>query len=83
MEAKTGTDLFIFVNQRKFDEAQGVKDRMKGAEIAALVGVPPENAVVRLQDGNDRREIGIDETVEVEKAQHFFVTRRTVEGGDE
>jgi Multiubiquitin len=75
--------LHIFVNRRKFEEGDGVRERMTGAQIAALVGVPADNAVVRFDSGDDKREIGIDEVVHVKNGQHFLVTRKTVEGGHE
>src|SRR3984893_9784423 len=43
--------LGIFVNRRKFEEGDGVKPEMTGAQIAALVDVPADNAVVRLESG--------------------------------
>ena len=80
-EKKEEKELHIFVNRRKFDRGDGVKEAMTGAEIAALVGVPAENAVVREDTGPDRREIGIGETVHVKNGDHFLVTRKVVEGG--
>ena len=80
-ENKEEKELQIFVNRRKFDRGDGVKEEMTGAEIAALVGVPPENAVVREDTGPDRREIGIAEKVRVNNGDHFLVTRKVVEGG--
>jgi hypothetical protein len=73
-------DLHIFVNRRKFDRGDGVKKEMTGAEIAALVGVPPENAVIR-EEEPDKREIGVNETVHIKNGEHFLVTRKVVEGG--
>ena len=78
-----GTKLHIFVNRRKFDELDGVQDVMTGRQIAALVGVPGDNAVVRRDTGPERTEVGIEERVEIDQADHFLVTRRTVEGGYE
>jgi Multiubiquitin len=76
--------LHIFVNRRKFEEGDGVTPRMTGAQIAALVGVPPENAVVRFDTGPDKGgEIGIGQTVDVKNGDHFLVTRVVVEGGYE
>lgn len=72
--------LHIFVNRRKF-EGERIKPRMAGREIAELVGVPPENAVVRRESGPDKMEIGIDESVDIRMAEHFLVTRATVQGG--
>jgi hypothetical protein len=73
--------LHIFVNRRKFDDPEKVKPVMTGAEIAGLVGVPANNAVVRLESGPDQREIAADATVELKNGMQFLVTRRTVEGG--
>ncbi len=79
--AASSERLHIFVNRRKFDEGDGVRHRMAGRDIARLVDVPPENAVVRLDSG-DKREIGIDEEISVKNGQHFLVTRRVVEAGN-
>jgi hypothetical protein len=73
-------ELHIFVNRRKFDRGEGVKEDMTGAQIAALVGVPPENAVVR-EEQPDKHEIGVADTVHVKNGEHFLVTRKVVEGG--
>jgi hypothetical protein len=75
--------LHIFVNRRKFEEGDGVRPKMTGAEIAALVDVPKENAVVRIDQGPDKREVGVDETIEVRNGEHFLVTRKVVEGGND
>ena len=73
--------LHIFVNRRKFERGDGVQDVMTGAQIAALVNVPADNAVVRSETGNDRSEIGIGQRVEIRHGDHFLVTRKVVEGG--
>ena len=80
---RSAPGLHIFVNRRKFEAGDGVKPTMTGAEIAALVQVPRDNAVVRLDSGPDQREIGMDETIQVKNGEHFLVTRRVVEGGHE
>jgi hypothetical protein len=79
--AQPQDQLHIFVNRRKFERGDGVKEQMTGAEIAALVGVPAENAVIRRDSGPDKTEIGVNETVEIKNGEHFLVTRKTVEGG--
>lgn len=71
-------NLHIFVNRRQFGEGDGVRPEMTGAQIASLVQVPPENAVVRTTDGT---EIGIQQTVHIKNGEHFLVTRKVVEGG--
>lgn len=68
-------------NRRKFDRGDGVKHEMKGRDIAALVGVPPENAVVRYDRPDDKKEIGLEEVVHIKNGEHFLVTRKIVEGG--
>lgn len=75
--------LHIFVNRRRFDEEHGVKPIMSGQEIASLVGVPPDVAVVRRGKTGDSPEVGLDQSIELEKAEHFLVTRKVVEGGFE
>ena len=75
--------LHIFVNRRKFEEGDGVRPQMTGAQIAALVDVPADNAVVRLDSGPDKREIGVNETVQIHNGEQFLVTRKIVEGGHE
>jgi hypothetical protein len=74
-------ELHIFVNRRKFGRSEGVKESMTGAEIAALVGVPADSAVIRRDNGPDRGEIGVNEEVKIKEAEHFLVTRKVVEGG--
>jgi hypothetical protein len=74
-------ELQIFVNRRRFGRSDGVKDVMTGAEIAALVDVPPENAIIRIDDGHEKPEIRVDQKVEIRNGQHFLVTRKRVEGG--
>jgi hypothetical protein len=73
--------IHIFVNRRKFGVADGVAERMTGSQIAALVGVPGANAVVRREIGPAQGEVGADQEIELRQAEHFLVTRRTVEGG--
>lgn len=77
-----GPALQIFVNRRKFDESHGVQPNMTGRQIAALVDVPAEIAVVRRERGDTYEEIGVDQGVEVKRGDHFLVTRKTVEGGN-
>jgi MinD superfamily P-loop ATPase len=75
--------LHIFVNRRKFEEGDGVQPEMTGAQIAALVEVPADNAVVRLESGGEPREIPVTEKIHIKNGMHFLVTRKIVEGGNE
>ena len=73
--------LFIFVNRRKFTKAEGVKHTMTGAEIAALVTVPADKAVIKREHEGHATEIGVGEAVTLCDGEQFLVTRKTVEGG--
>ena len=75
--------IHIYVNRRKFEEGDGVLPEMTGEQIAALVGVPPDNAVVRLETRHGPEEIPIDKKTEIKDGFSFLVTRKTVEGGHE
>jgi Multiubiquitin len=72
--------LHIFVNRRKFEEGDGVRPEMTGAEIAQLVGVPADNAVVR-EESPEKRKIEVTDVVQIKNGEHFLVTRKIVEGG--
>ena len=52
-------DLHIFVNRRKFEEGDGVQSEMTGRQIAALVNVPAENAIIRVESVPPRGEVGV------------------------
>jgi len=71
--------LLIFVNRRKFERGDGVREEMTGAQIAALVNVPADNAVIKREPGNIP--IDVNETVRIKNGEHFLVTRKVVEGG--
>ena len=74
--------LHIFVNRRKFEEGDGVLPQMSGAQIAALIEVPAENAVIRRDSGPDKgQEITALQVVDVKNGDHFLVTRKIVEAG--
>lgn len=81
LEEREHHELHIFVNRRKFERGDGVKREMTGSEIAALVGVPAENAVVRYDLPHDKKEIPVVQTVPIKNGEHFLVTRKIVEGG--
>lgn len=80
---KPGKDLHIFVNRRKFGVEEGVQPEMTGRQIAGLVGVPADVAIVRRGNTADSPEIGLDDVIHIKLAEHFLVTRKVVEGGFE
>lgn len=73
--------IHIFVNRRKFGEDSGVTSVMNGAQIAALVDVPADIAIVRRGQDANSPEIGVETPIEIRQSEHFLVTRRIVEGG--
>lgn len=79
--AGQGSHLHIFVNRRKFTESDGVTPQMTGGQIAALVGVPAENAVIVREGRPGGGDIAASETVTLHNGEHFLVTRKHVDGG--
>jgi hypothetical protein len=85
-EAKQSTQnsLFVFINRRRFGSEHGIVDRMSGAAIAALMGVPAENAVVEIEQDDGRlSEIALDSSHAIVMGMHFLVTRQFVMGGSQ
>lgn len=72
--------LHIFVNRKKFGPENGVTATMTGAQIAALVEVDADNAIIR-EGKDDGVEIPAEKTVPIKNGEHFFVTRKIVDGG--
>lgn len=75
--------LHIFVNRQPFNSPpdRRVMPTMTGGQIAALVDIPPDNAVVRRGKDGKGPEVGINDPVPVESGDHFVVTRKYVDGG--
>lgn len=73
--------LHIFVNRKKFEVEDGVKPTMTGREIAALVEIRAEDAIIRKGNTLNSPTIEPDEKVEIHMADHFMVTRKAVDGG--
>lgn len=75
--------LTIIVNKQTFGEADGVKERMTGREIAALVSPQPDKTEVTRHKGKERIPVGLNETVEIKGCEEFSVIRTNVVGGFE
>lgn len=74
----TAASLPIRVNRRPFAVASGAT----GADIAALVGVPADNAVVeRLAADGSLAECALDGPVPLAAGAEFLVTRQYIMGG--
>jgi len=69
----------IFVNRRRLIIAT---PSPTGAQIAALLGVPADNAVVEREDGEGGLEmLAIDQPFNIAPGQSFLVTRQFIMGG--
>lgn len=75
--------LTIFVNRLPFTNPPDlrVQSTMTGGQIAALVDIPPDNAVVHRGKDGSGKEIPISETVHIVPNEHFVATRKHVDGG--
>ena len=75
--------LSIIVNKQTFGEADGVKEKMTGREIASLVSSQPDKTEVTRVKGKERIPVGLNETVEIHNCDEFCVIRTNVVGGYE
>lgn len=78
------TNLHIFVNRMRFGADKGVKNPMSVNEIAGLVGLTSETAIVRrLSHGCDDASEPLHGEQHIKAGDQFIVTRRHVNGGTE
>jgi hypothetical protein len=75
--------LHIFVNSLPFTEADGVKPKMTGREIAGLVHQDANQSDIKKLEGDSKHVIGPDEVVEIKNCDRFEVIRRNVTAGFE
>jgi hypothetical protein len=75
--------LTIIVNKQTFGEADGVKERMTGRQIASLVSPQPDKTEVSRRQGKEWIPVGLDETVKIKGCEEFAVIRTNVVGGFE
>lgn len=80
---RAGVGLTITVNKQTFGEADGVKERMTGREIASLVSPQPDKTEITRHKGKERIPVGLDETIEIKGCEEFSVIRTNVVGGFE
>lgn len=77
------TQLAIVVNNKRFTEAEGVKRRMTGRQIASLVSDNPDSTeVFRLAKG-EPEPVPLNTEIRVENGEEFRVIRNNVAGGFE
>lgn len=76
-------ELFIIVNKKRFTGAEGVTERMTGHAIAALVSQQPGDTRVYRRTADGRKEIALNETVDIHCGDEFDVVRKQVQGGFE
>jgi hypothetical protein len=68
----------ISVNRRPFT----IRDRrLSGHQIAAMIGVPADNAVVEHDVAGELIALALSEKVEIEDGACFLVTRQFIMGG--
>jgi hypothetical protein len=75
--------LKIIVNSKPFTEADGVKKRMTGRQIAALVSDSPDCTEVFLLEKGRPKPVPLDQEIQVKNCDEFRVIRNNVCGGFE
>lgn len=78
---KVDCTLRIIVNKLPFTEANGVKPRMSGLEIAALVEDNPRKTRVEKITNHGTIPVGLDETIDIKNRDEFKVIRGDVNAG--
>jgi hypothetical protein len=74
------TVLNIFINGKKKDQSDGVKDPMTVDELAILGGTP--GGVVREEQGESGKAGDpLTGSIHIKPGMHFLVTRPSVSGG--
>lgn len=68
----------FFINHRPFPITQ---PHLTGAELAALLGVPADNAVVEAERDGELALVEIDAQVALRPGDSFLVTRQFIMGG--
>lgn len=80
-EEQKEKDLFIFANRIRFEECQGVKPVMTENELAGLVGLNSETAIVRRILCGDELSDPLSGLQKIKPGDQFVVTRKCVNGG--
>jgi hypothetical protein len=80
---RSAVELFIIVNKKRFTSSEGVSERMTGHAIAALVSQQPGDTRVYRRTAEGRKEIALNETVDIHCGDEFDVVRKQVQGGFE
>jgi len=76
--------LHIVVNSKPFTEKEGVKKKMKGREVAALVtDTPDRTEVFRLHKDAPKEDVPLDKEIPIHDCDEFRVIRKDVAGGFE
>jgi len=79
------TQLAIIVNNKRFTEAEGVKHRMTGLQIATLVSETPRNTEVfklpKKGEQGEPEQVPLDKEICIENGDEFRVVRNNVAGG--
>ncbi|MBC01640.1 MAG: hypothetical protein CML67_19090 [Rhodobacteraceae bacterium] len=72
----------ITINRRRFDRDGGVEPTMTADDLAALAGIPAQNAIVERETGPRTYEaLERGAALPMRSGMHFLVTRKFVMGG--
>jgi len=74
--------LEITINRKRFSPADGVKKMMTPAELADLIDIPAQMAIVEREiSRGEYSAVPADMLIEIEDRMHFLITRHFVMGG--
>lgn len=79
-DRKATPDRIIFVNRRRFPLPVTAAT---GADIAGLIGVPADNAVVERETAEGLIAVSLDKPLLIDNGEAFLVTRQFIMGGCE
>ena len=71
--------LHIFINNRKYEQEDGVRPIMTPKELAGLVPVDPHKAEVTYK--NKDQKLPMDEPINLKNGDHFEIIRTSVVAG--
>lgn len=77
-DRKATPDGIIFVNRRRFTLPATAST---GADIAGLIGVPADNAVVERETPEGLIAVSLDAPLATDDGEAFLVTRQFIMGG--
>lgn len=77
----SSSKIHIFINNRKYEQEDGVKPIMTPREMADLIPVDPEKAEVTYK--NKDQKLPLDEPINLKNGDHFEIIRTSVTAGND